>query len=58
MPKFVHPEIMNTLAAKYMEFKESHPEMTRDQLKKYSYNFVYADSLIETLNLKNKWGLQ
>jgi hypothetical protein len=57
MPKFIHPEIMDSLAAKYLEFRHSHPEMSGPQLKKYSYDFVYADALIETLNLKNKLGI-
>ena len=58
MPKFIHPEIMDSLAAKYLEFRGSHPEMNGIQLKKYSYDFVYADALIETLSLKIKWGLR
>lgn len=57
MPKWIHPEVMDALAAKYLEFRHSHPEMNGIQLKKYSYDFVYADALIETLNLKNKLGI-
>jgi hypothetical protein len=49
---------MEPLVKKYAEFKQSHPEMTKEQLKKYSYGFLYADALIETLNLKYKWGLK
>ena len=58
MPKFIHPEINEALEKRYREFRISHPEMNGIQLKKYSYDFVYADALIETLSLKIKWGLR